>query len=367
MQPDDKLLINRNASLVNFARADWDAYETSWDFRRSPLLADDLTQPLLAERYAALVDQWHSQTDRMQQLEVENNRIFIDAYGLQDELSPDVPRNEITLTCNPSYRYDASKSAEQLADLQRADTMRELLSYAVGCMMGRYSLDTPGLVLANAGDSLQAYLHRVGLPLEQVRFAPDEDGVIPIMEEEWFPDDVVNRTRAFLAAAFGTGTVAANQHFIEQALGKTLRAYFQSEFYKNHLQVYKKRPIYWLFRSKKGTFGCLLAMHRYQADSLSIVLNKYLRQTISIVEREKQRAEQGLTNPLSTTRERTEYTRQVSTRTAQIAELREYERTMLELASQQISIDLDDGVKVNYLRFGAVLEKIPGLEAAGEE
>ena len=353
-------------TAIYLSKSDWDAFETSWDFTTLPLLRTEYPQPLLAERYAALQQDWQAQVSQMHALEVENNRIFIDAYGLQDELSPDVPMAEITLTCNPVYRY-GDRPEHELAALQRADTMRELLSYAVGCMMGRYSLDKPGLILANAGDGMAQYLQAVGLPAEQLRFAPDDDGVIPLMEEEWFPDDVVNRTRVFLDKAFGTASVAANQHSIEQALGKSLRAYYQSEFYKNHLQVYKKRPIYWLFRSKKGTFGCLLAMHRYQSDTLSIVLNKYLRQTISIVEREKQRAEQGLTNPLSTTKERNDYTKQVSTRTAQIAELREYERTLLALASQQISIDLDDGVKVNYLRFADVLEKIPGLEAAAEE
>jgi hypothetical protein len=234
-------------------------------------------------------------------------------------------------------------------------------------MMGRYSLDTPGLVLANAGDTLQAYLQRVGLPLEQLRFAPDDDGVIPITAEEWFADDIVTRTRAFLAAALGRQSVGINQQYIEQALGKELRSYFTGEFYKNHLQVYKKRPIYWLFKSPKGTFACLLSMHRYRPDTLSVILNKYLRPAISIVEHEKSQCEQRLLDPLLITRERNEQTRQRNTRIAQLSELRDYERSMLALASQQIAIDLDDGVKVNYLRFGAVLEKIPGLEAKEDE
>jgi type II restriction/modification system DNA methylase subunit YeeA len=296
----------------------------------------------------------------MRQLEGENNRIFIEAYGLQDELTPDVPLTEITLTCNPYYRY-GDKPAEQLADLQRTDTMRELLSYAVGCMMGRYSLDKPGLILANAGDGIAQYLQAVGLAAEQLRFAPDDDGVIPIVGDDGFSDDIVVRTRAFVQAAFGPSHLEQNVTFIEQSLGRALRDYYSKDFYKYHLQHYKNRPIYWMVSSPNGTFKALIYLHRYRRDTMSIVL-KYVRQYRHTIESAIMTGDQQLLNPQLPKQERTTITKQLDTRRRQLAELKLFEGSVYDLASQQIAIDLDDGVKVNYRKFKEVLVRIPSLE-----
>ena len=171
----------------------------------------------------------------MQRLEEENNRIFIDAYGLQDELTPEVPIEEITLTCNPAYRYGVKVSEEDRETRLRADTMAEFLSYAVGCMFGRYSLDEPGLILANAGETLQDYLARVPSP----SFEPDEDNVIPVLEDSWFSDDIVDRFRRFLIVTFGEEHLLENLAFIEEALGKDIRKYFTKDFYADHVKRYK--------------------------------------------------------------------------------------------------------------------------------
>jgi hypothetical protein len=248
-----------------------------------------------------------------------------------------------------------------LAALQAADTMRELLSYAVGCMFGRYSLDKPGLILANAGHGIPEYLSAVGLPPEQVRFLPDADGVIPVVNDDWFDDDIVTRTRAFVRAAGVAAVTEQNVAFIEHQLGRSLRDYFIKDFYKDHLQTYKKRPIYWMVSSPKGTFKALIYLHRYRRDTMSIVLS-YLRTHIAGVQHVITSGEERLQSTSLDTRERNQLTKHLDTRRTQLSELREFEGKVYTLASQQIAIDLDDGVKVNYLLFKDVLVKIPGLD-----
>lgn len=251
----EKISANTEA-LINSSRSDWDSYETAWDFTSSLLLHPYYRQPKLKGAYQTLRTHWRRKTLEMQRLEEDNNRIFIDAYGLQDELTPEVPLNEITLTCNPHYRYGGDKTEEELEVVLLADTMRELVSYAVGCMLGRYSLDKPGLILANQGETLADYLAQVPRP----SFPADDDNVIPMLDGDWFADDITLRFRQFLRAAFGEAHYEDNLAFIEQALnikGKrnySLRDYFLSEFYADHVKRYKKRPIYWLFSSPKGSF-----------------------------------------------------------------------------------------------------------------
>ncbi len=174
----------------------------------------------------------------MQRLEEENNRIFIDAYGLQDELTPEVPLNEITLTCNPHYRYGNDKSEEELEALLLADTMKELISYAVGCMFGRYSLDKPGLILANQGETLSDYLKQIPEP----SFPVDDDNVIPMLDGDWFTDDITERFYKFLKVSFGEEHYEENLTFIEKALGKDIRKYFLKDFYNDHCEALQKTP-----------------------------------------------------------------------------------------------------------------------------
>lgn len=365
---DTKKAVSITKDLANYSKMDWDAYETSWEFTDLPLFQPEYYQPTLKATYQKLYTHWQDMTLEMQRLEEENNRIFIDAYGLQDELTPEVPLNEITLTCNPHYRYGNDKTPAELEALLLADTIRELISYAVGCMFGRYTLEKPGLILANQGQTLADYLQQIPTP----SFPADADNVIPILEGDWFSDDVVDRFRQFLRLTFGSEHYEANLQFIAQALGKNsnprdLRDYFLKDFYPDHLKRYKKRPIYWLFSSPKGSFNALIYMHRYRPDTVSIILNDYLREFRTKLTAQKTQLEAVSISTNATPREKTKALNEIEKLKKSISELEEYEREVLyPLATQQISIDLDDGVKVNYLKFGAALKKIPGLEAKEE-
>ncbi|PNG84294.1 BREX-1 system adenine-specific DNA-methyltransferase PglX [Pseudomonas putida] len=354
---------------IAISQSDWDSYETSWDFTSLPLLHADHRQPTLKASYQKLRAHWREMTQEMQRLEEENNHIFIDAYGLQDELTPQVPLSEITLTSNPDYRYGGDRSEEELEAMLLADTMRELVSYAVGCMFGRYSLDKPGLILANQGETLEDYLRQV----PQTSFPADDDNVIPLLDGDWFPDDITLRFRQFLRAAFGDAHYEDNLAFIEQALnvkGKrnySLRDYFLGEFYTDHVKRYKKRPIYWLFSSPKGTFSALVYLHRYRPDTVSVVL-KYLRDFRQKLASRLEYLQQVAISTSASQSDKTKANKEAETIKKQLLELNDYERdTLYPLATEQKSLDLDAGVKANYLELGAALKKIPGLEAKGED
>ena len=292
----------------------------------------------------------------------ENNQIIIDCYGLQNEVDADVPPENITLNCNPRYRYPESRRTkytfQQLEKMLLEDTMKEFISYAVGCMFGRYSLEKPSLILANAGETQEDYLRQVPEPA----FMPDDDNVIPILAGEWFEDDIAERFKQFLKVTFGKEHYEENLAFIEEAIGKDIRAYFVKDFYNNHVKMYKKRPIYWQFSSAKGSFNALIYMHRYKPDTVSVILNGYLRQY-----REKLRAHKSMLEARSISggasqSEKTKALKEIEKLNKIQAELKEYEDEVLyPLATRQIEIDLDDGVKANYPRFGDALKKVSGL------
>jgi len=344
---------------VRLEASDWDSYETSWDFTTLPLLDPDYCHPRLEAIFQKLRTHWQDMTLEMQSLEEENNRIFIEAYGLQEELTPEVPLEEITLTCNPRYRYGNKKTDEELEALLLADTMREFISYAVGCMFGRYSLDKPGLILANQGETLEDYIQKVGLPRDQLRFIPDGDNVLPITEGEYFADDIVARFKKFLRVTFGVDHYEENLAFIEKALGKDIRKYFLSDFYAHHVRMYKKRPIYWLFSSPGKTFNALIYMHRYNPDTVNTVLNEYLRPLIRKLEAEKKTIETRKASGNLSVSEMAQSERDLGVIMKQIRELADYERNVLyPVAARRTEIDLDDGVKTNYPKFGKALFQI---------
>ena len=346
-------------ALTSQSKSDWDSFETSWDFTTLPLLSPDHRSGTLEATYARLRAHWAGMTDEMQRLEEENNRIFIDAYGLQDELTPEVPIEEITLTCNPAYRYGVKGTEEEREARLLADTMKELISYAIGCMFGRYSLDAPGLILANQGDTAQTYLDRIPNPT----FAPDRDNVIPLLEEDWFADDAYQRFREFLSVTFGADRLVENLEFMRAALGKEVRTYLAKDFYADHVQGYKKRPIYWLVSSPKGAFQALIYMHRYTPDTLNITLNDYVRGLRDRLEAALRAAKATEISPDATPAEKNRAKRDIDRFTKQIAEVTEWERdTLYPLAVERIRIDLDDGVKRNYPKFPGVLRPIKGLE-----
>ena len=343
--------------ILHISKSDWDSYEHSWDFSESPLLSSECHSKINAV-YSNWQVAWNKKVDETRRLEECNNQFFIDAYGLQDFLSAEVPLSEVTLTCNPHYRYDSTKPEAELEALLLADTMREFISYAVGCMFGRYSLDAPGLILANQGETLADYLAKIPNPT----FRPDVDNVIPILEDEWFTDDITERFYSFLRTTFGTDHYTENLKFIEDAIGKDIRKFFLKDFYTDHIKRYKKRPIYWLFSSPKGTFNALIYMHRYRPDTVSVILNDYLREFQTKLSARQSYLETLSISESASPSEKTKALRDIEKLKKDIVELKDYERqTLYPLATQQIEIDLDDGVKVNYPKFGKALKKVPGL------
>jgi type II restriction/modification system DNA methylase subunit YeeA len=303
------------------------------------LADDDLQGATVAERLHKFLELEASAWQTVVSAEDEIDDIFTQAYGL--------PKSE---------QHFKREAPQGVTDFE------SVVSYAVGCMFGRYSLDQPGLILADQGATLQDYLAKAPEP----RFIPDADNVIPIVDGDWFEDDIVARFREFLRVAFGEEYFAENLRFVTDSLGaKDLRDYFVKSFYKDHVQRYKKRPIYWLFSSPKGSFNALIYMHRYTPSTVGTVLNEYLREyqaklKSSLEHHVRLAAGGGTPREVAAAQKEADRLRRV------LVELDEYEHDLYPLASQPISIDLDDGVKVNYPKFGAALKKIPGLEASDE-
>lgn len=351
------------AKMIKATRLDWDAYERSWDFKAPPFLTEsDEATPTLQSSYAAWVTQNKNTISEMKSLEEENNHLFIDAYGLQDELTPEVPIEQITLTVNPAYRYGGNLTEEEKWTRFREDTMQELVSYAIGCMMGRYSLDKPGLIYAHSGNE--------GFdPSNYTKFPADDDGIVPVTDLDWFDDDAANRVREFLLAAWGPDSLNENLEFLADNLGQkasetpeeTIRRYLSTKFYKDHLQTYKKRPIYWLFSSgKQKAFECLVYLHRYNESTLSRMRNEYV---IPLQGKYAARAEY-LANEIpqaSSASAQKKLQKELDALKKKQTELAKFDEELRHYADQRISIDLDDGVKVNYGKFGNLLAEVKAV------
>lgn len=367
--------IARNA--VSISKCDWDLRETSWDFRRSPLLLNYVAEPVFteidknitdvswpsavdtvcsfADAYASYITHWTKEFKELHRLEEENNRIFIDLYGLQDELSPEVPYSEVTI-----LQDELDKDARERGEIvfNKKEVLRQFVSYGVGCIFGRYSLDEEGLILADAGDTLDTYLERIPEP----RLRPDESGILPITEDDDFPDDLPSQFRAFLRAAFSNEHYDENVQFLEEGLGRDLRSYFLKHFYKDHVKRYKKRPIYWLITSPKGSLRALIYLHRYNRDTVNRFLNDYLRPYQRKLEARRRTAEQSLNSGGLSGSERTKARKDIDRISAALEELSVWERDVVRpLAEQRVELDLDDGVKVNYGKLGSILETLKGL------
>lgn len=318
------------------SKSEWDSFETSWDFQYHPLKRATHT-------IAKAFDQWKNECEenfnQIKNNEEELNRIFIEIYGLQNELSPEVEDKDITV---------------RKADLSR--DIRSFISYAVGCMFGRYSLDEEGLIYAGGEWDSSRYK----------TFIPDEDNCIPITDEEYFSDDIVGRFVEFVKIVYGPDTLEENLDFIAKALGnkgdtsrEVIRNYFLKDFYTDHLKVYQKRPIYWLFDSgKQNGFKALIYMHRYDADTVGRVRTDYLHRAQKYVETAMQSAQYTIDNASSAS-EKSKATKAVTKYTKQLAEMKIYDEAIAHIANKRIEIDLDDGVKVNY-------EKFQGVEVAQE-
>jgi len=337
-------------SIISIARADWDSFETSWDFQTFTLLHDDLKAATVAESFANWEQHCEANVKRMQELETENNRLFIEAYGLQDELSPEVPEEQITLA-----RADAS-----------ADT-RRLVSYAVGCMMGRYSLDEPGLIYAQSGGTSFD-------PSRYRTFPADADGIIPVTDLEWFDDDAANRFSEFVRRAWGDETYAQNLAWIASQLGaksgeipvETIRRYFSAQFFKDHMQTYKKRPIYWLFSSgKQKAFECLVYLHRYNESTLSRMRNEYVTPLMGKLAARIELVTKGR-DDATTGSAKNKMQKQLDVLLKKQHELAAFDEQLRHYADLRVHLDLDDGVRANYGKFGALLAEVKTIAAASE-
>jgi len=336
---------------INFARNDWDSFETSWDFKKHPLLTHKGNATTIEEAFNNWVEFTEKQFNRLKQNEEELNRIFIEIYGLQDELTPEVPDEDITI---------------RKADRER--DIKSFISYAVGCMFGRYSLDEEGLIYAG-GDFKEYFRYengswqiktKDGWKKSSIDIAGDN--VIPIVDDEYFEDDIVNRFVEFVKAAFSEETLEGNLDYIAETLGKrsnetsrqAIRRYFLKDFYKDHVKTYKKRPIYWLFDSgKENGFRALIYMHRYDPFTVARVRTDYLHKLQKKYEAEINHLDILIDSDISE-REKAAARKRKEKIMKQIMECRVYDQVIAHVANQKIEIDLDDGVKVNYAKFQGI-------------
>lgn len=385
-------LVKANIAISN---TDWDAHETSWDFKRNPLLErmndcgqnvadlDMLDEEdraeilasihvptnahLLADVVEAYKHHWEKKFKQLHSNEEELNRQFIEIYGLKDELTPDVPLDEVTIL---------QKGEIDIVDGEivwnEGIVIKQLISYLVGCFMGRYSIDKPGLIIASQNQDLSA----LGVKVEgidngaQGRIEIDDDGVVPILAGEYFPDDMTVRIEQAIKLIFGEEHFQANLRYIDEKLGKPLREYLFKDFYNDHIdgKMYQKRPIYWMFSSKmgdkrkKGYFKALVYMHRMESDTLSKLHADYVVPYIDKIEQQHIEAEDlSLRDDISQAA-RNKARKSAEEYADQIRELKDFEQELVQMASQRLSIDLDDGVRVNYPKFYPLVEPIKGLD-----
>ncbi|HZK85033.1 MAG TPA: BREX-1 system adenine-specific DNA-methyltransferase PglX [Desulfosporosinus sp.] len=333
-----EVIVNQN---IVISKTDWNSFEISWEFDKHQLLKMKQKSNgfILEQLFNKWQDFTETQFNQLKDNEEELNRIFIEIYGLQDELTPEVEDKDITI--------------------RKADQSREIksfISYAVGCMLGRYSLDEEGLILAGGKFDPERYK----------TFKADDDGVLPVLSDAYFDNDIVTQFAEFVKVIFGQSTLATNLDYIAETLARKtnessrecIQRYFLKDFYKDHVQMYKKRPIYWMFTSgKEQGFNALVYMHRYDSSMVSRVRTDYLHPLQNKLEAEFLRLNQVLVSEDSPT-EKTKATKRLKVLTKQMDELKKYDEVIHNLADQQIEIDLDDGVVVNYAKFEKVLAKI---------
>jgi type II restriction/modification system DNA methylase subunit YeeA len=348
--PEERVICVKE--MVSLAKNDWDSFEISWDFSRNPLVSMSRGERSLKECWLGWEILTKQSIGKLQRYETENNTFVIKRFGLQDELSPEVPEDQITLA-----RADREK------DCQR------LISYAIGCMMGRYSLDEPGLIYAHAAN--------VGFDATRYQtFPADADGIVPLTDELWFEDDAANRIREFMRSVWGAETLEENMAWLAESLGKkgnetpdeTTRRYLSGSFFKDHLQTYKKRPIYWLFSSgKQGAFQALVYLHRYHEGTLARMRSEYvvpltgkLQSRIEMLTKDAEAA--------TSTAARNKLNKEIEGLRKKHVELLSYDEKLRHYADMRIKLDLDDGVKVNYGKFGDLLAEVKAVTGgAGDE
>lgn len=331
----EREIINYVLNNVEMSKKDWDSFETSWDFIVHPLVKNHGST--VSEAYSLWSKECDDRFNQLKSNEEELNRIFIDIYGLQDELDLYVEDKDVTV---------------RKANLER--DIKSLISYAVGCMFGRYSLDVEGLVYAGGEFDWNKYQS----------FIPDKDNIIPICDDEYFEDDIVGRFIKFIEVVYGKSTLDKNLSFIASALGgkgnprEVIRNYFLNDFYKDHCKIYQKRPIYWLFDSgKKNGFKALMYIHRYQPDLIARLRTDYVHETQSRLNHSIEMISTQLDGDL-TTSEKVRLNKELTKFKAQVEEVKKYEEIVHHWADKMEPMDLDDGVKVNYEKFKELLSKI---------
>lgn len=365
IEESDSIAEKVTERLVDISKTDWDSFETSWDFERLALLQHKSSLPTSYDTYR---QNCREMTSKMEELEEQNNKIFIKAYGLEDELTPEVLDEQITLFANPKYRYGGKLSEEELENRFREDSVKELLSYSVGCMMGRYSLDELGLVYAHSGNE--------GFDSSKYKtFSADNDGIIPISDFAWFDDDVAERFFKFIESVWDKNTLEENLDFAAEAIGRkssessreAIKRFFCNDFFKDHLKRYKKRPIYWLFTSgKEKAFQCLVYLHRYNEGTLSRMRTEYViplqgrvNNRISMLQKDVENA--------SSTSAANKLRKEIIQLEKQAEESRKFDEKLRHYADMKIKLDLDDGVKVNYGKFGDLLAEVKSVTGSKEE
>lgn len=345
--------------LIAVSKADWDSFESSWNYHQFALLDSKQgaqCNDLLEDAVLHLREYWNRVSEEQRQREIHNNELVAVAYGVRDDVPCDVPLERVSLKRNAAFAYPKD-TPEARNEKFAQDVVKELISYAVGCMFGRYSLDKPGLILASQGETLDDFHVQIPNP----SFEPDVDNVIPVTETDCFEDDIVTRFRRFLAVAFGKENLAANIAYIEQVLGKSIRKYFVNDFYNDHVRMYSNRPIYWQYSSQtinKGSFKALVYLHRYTPKTTNVVLN-YLRDYANKIADIADSLEHS---------DRAADQKQAAKLRKAVLECKDYEdQTLYPLATRNLEIDLDDGVLVNYLRMGKALRAIPSIERKRKE
>jgi type II restriction/modification system DNA methylase subunit YeeA len=333
---------------INISKEEWDSRETSWHFTQNELIKHK-TNSSIENAYTTYCKYWEDKFYQQHKNEEELNRIFIEIYGLKDEMTPEVELKDITLLS------DETKIVAGKLEFQKDEIVKQFISYAVGCMMWRYSLDTPGLVFAGGEYDSSRY----------ISFKSDDDGIIPILSDEYFDDDIVARFKEFVRVSFGADMLSQNLDFIAVALGKKwnetsldrIRKYFLTEFYKDHVQRYKKRPIYWLFTTgKDATFSTLVYLHRYEKWAIGKIRMDYLHKLQWKLEWIRSNIDGRLVG--ADGKDRVDLEKEKNNILKQLDVLKQYDEKLRHMADQKIEIDLDDGVKVNYPKFWDLLGEI---------
>ena len=385
----NKIIKNTIDNLVQqnifISKEEWDSRETSWDFEKLSLI----NGKDLKSAYENYCNHWRDNFVQLHKNEEELNRLFIEIYDLQDEMDEKVSFDDITIlkkeaniiqignsipkefsTESEKYLYDRGVSLE----FNKDELVKQFLSYAIGCIMGRYSTNKPGLIMANSDDVLELSSNKflvkdangdIRQEIES-KFLPDEFGIIPITDEKDFSNDIVEKLKEFIKIVYGEESLKDNLNFIAEALGnkdnksaeEIIRTYFIKDFYSDHLQRYQKRPIYWLMNSgKKNAFSCLFYMHRYEPLTVARVRADYLIPYQEMLENKRKFIERQLSDDDISVKEKKNIEKQLKELDTSLKELREYANEVKHIAEQKISLDLDDGVNINYEKLGAILKK----------